>query len=112
MPLLSAGIVTIYHIENCCNHDRDSASVPPTQRMLWSALEDRSRFNACAAPRLSSMVRRRSHAIMDMPIVKVLLLVLVIGLWILSLRSLMAGRWLGEIGNIRRDNHPIWFWCG
>jgi hypothetical protein len=49
---------------------------------------------------------------MDKPIVKVLLLVVMICLWVLSLRSVMFGRWLGEIGNIRRDNHPIWFWCG
>ena len=49
---------------------------------------------------------------MDTPWVKALLLVVMIGLWVLSLRSVMAGKWLGEIGNIRRDNHPIWFWCG
>ena len=49
---------------------------------------------------------------MDKPIVKILLLAVMIGLWVLSLRSVMVGRWLGEIGNIRRDNHPIWFWCG
>jgi len=49
---------------------------------------------------------------MDTPWVRALLLVVMIGLWVLSLRSVMAGKWLGEIGNIRRDNHPIWFWCG
>jgi hypothetical protein len=49
---------------------------------------------------------------MDKPIVKLLLLVVIAAFWVLSLRSVMAGKWLGEVGNIRRDNHPIWFWCG
>ena len=49
---------------------------------------------------------------MDTPVVRALLLMVMVSLWVLSLRSVMVGKWLGEIGNIRRDNHPIWFWCG
>ena len=63
--------------------------------------------------RIHSEVNSQTHIfIMEAPIFKLVALALAIAVWILSLRSIMVGKWLGELVVVRRDKHPILFWCG